>query len=170
MDVVSQAILDVALSNQAPTIALNIVHPKPSRWSTIVRSVADALHHTGVTREVVPLLPFHEWLGLLEQRSEGADADDMAEIVSIQNYLYYICEVADTFTQPAIKLLDFFRGMASADERVRQLGCNDMEVGLATLSTIKSQATSKAIAEVKPLGAGDAQLWVKYWASRGFFD
>ncbi|KAF7985842.1 hypothetical protein HWV62_526 [Athelia sp. TMB] len=151
VDVVSQAILDIALSNQAPTIALNIVHPKPSRWSDLVRSVADALHHMGITKEAVPLIPFREWLGLLEKRSAGADAVDMAEI-------------------PAIKLLDFFRGMASADERVRQLGCNEMEVGLATLCTLKSQAASKAMADVKPLGAGDAQLWVKYWVSRRFFN
>ena len=82
MNVVSQAILDVALSSQVPTIALNIVHPRPSQWSTIIRAIGDALHHAGVTQEIIPLIPFSEWLGRLEQRSEGADADDMAKIVS----------------------------------------------------------------------------------------
>ncbi|KAF7965726.1 hypothetical protein HWV62_42156 [Athelia sp. TMB] len=151
MDVVSQAVLDVALSSQVPTIALNIVHPRPSQWSTIIRTIGDALHHAGVTQEVVPLIPFGEWLGRLEKRSEGADADDMAKM-------------------PAIKLLDFFRGMASMDKSVRQTGRTDMEVGLATLSTAKSQAFSKAMADVKPITADDARLWVNYWLSKGFYN
>lgn len=82
MNVVSQAILDVALSKQSPSIALNIVHPRPSQWSTIITSVAGALHRAGVADHRLPLVPFKEWFDLLEQRSKGADADEMANIVS----------------------------------------------------------------------------------------
>lgn len=170
MHVVSQAILDVALSNQVPTIALNIVHPRPSHWSTIIRSIGDALHHAGATKKVVPLIPFSEWLDRLEQRSEGADANDMAKIVSFRNDHFHGCELAHPSSKPAIKLLDFFRSMASMDEGVRQTGRTDMEVGLATLSTSKSQAACKAIAEVKSICADDAQLWVNYWMSKDFFN
>ena len=85
MDIVSQAILDVMFSSQAPTIALNIVHPRPSQWSSIIQSVADALHRAGVVQENVPLIPFGEWFERLEQRSKGADADEMANIVSLSD-------------------------------------------------------------------------------------
>ncbi|KAF7973245.1 hypothetical protein HWV62_15753 [Athelia sp. TMB] len=151
VDVVSQAVLDVALSEQAPTLVLNIVHPRPSQWTTIIEAIGHALHRAGVTEMAVPLIPFGEWLGELEQRAVGADADAMARI-------------------PAIKLLDFFRGMAEMDTGVRRSGRTDMEVGLAALSTAKAQAASRAIAEVEPIGADYAQLWVDYWASKGFFN
>ncbi|KZP21519.1 acetyl-CoA synthetase-like protein [Athelia psychrophila] len=151
MDVVAQAVLDVALSEQPPSIALNIVHPRPSQWSTVITSVANALHRAGVADHHLPLVPFKEWFARLEQRSKGADADEMAKI-------------------PAIKLLEFFRGMSAADEAMRTSGRTDREGGMASLSTSKSQAASKSMAEVQPVGVEDAQRWVDYWTSKGFFD
>ncbi|KZP13551.1 hypothetical protein FIBSPDRAFT_960466 [Athelia psychrophila] len=122
-DVVSQAILDVALSKQSPGIALNIVHPRPSRWSTIVTSVADALHRAGVAGHCLPLAPFTEWLARLEQRATGVDADAMAKL-------------------PTLKLLAFFRGVSAADEAAPKFGRTDREVGMVSLSTAKSQVSS----------------------------
>ncbi|KZP21530.1 hypothetical protein FIBSPDRAFT_1044071 [Athelia psychrophila] len=151
MDVVAQAVLDVALSEQPPSIALNIVHPRPSQWSTVITSVANALYRAGVADHHLPLVPFKEWFARLEQRSKGADADEMAKI-------------------PAIKLLEFFRGMSAADEAMRTSGRTDREGGMASLSTSKSQAASKSMAEVQPVGVEDAQRWVDYWTSKGFFD
>ncbi|KZP28667.1 putative aminoadipate reductase [Athelia psychrophila] len=151
MDVVSQAILDVALSKQSPSIVLNIVHPRPSQWSTIITSVANALHRAGVAEHCLPLIPFKEWFERLEQRSKGANADEMAKI-------------------PAIKLMEFFRGMSIADEAMRQSGQTDREGGMSSLSTSKSQASSKTMAKVQPIGVEDAQHWVHYWISKGFFD
>lgn len=82
MDVVSQAITDVALAELPPTIALNIVHPRPSSWSTIIGFIADALFHAGINPERLPVLPFTEWFGQLEQRADHANIEDMANIVS----------------------------------------------------------------------------------------
>ncbi|KZP17473.1 putative aminoadipate reductase [Athelia psychrophila] len=151
MDVVSQAILDVALSTQSPSIALNIVHPRPSQWSTIITSVANALHRARVADHCLPLVPFKEWFERLERRSKGADADEMEKI-------------------PAIKLLEFFRGISAADEAMRKSGRTDHEGGMASLSTSKSQSASKTMAEVQPIGVDDSQRWVDYWISKGFFD
>ncbi|KZP17631.1 putative aminoadipate reductase [Athelia psychrophila] len=100
MDVVSQAILDVAFSKQPPSITLNIVHPRPSQWSTIITSVSSAMNRAGITRGRLPLVSFKEWFGRLEERSKYADADEMAK-------------------NPAIKILEFFRGIAAADEVMR---------------------------------------------------
>ncbi|KZP22007.1 NAD(P)-binding protein [Athelia psychrophila] len=151
MDVVSQAILDVALSKEAPSIALNIVHPRPSQWSAVITSVASAMQRAGLTRRRLPLVPFKEWFARLEQRSKGAYAGEMADI-------------------PALKLLEFFRGMAAADVVMRTSGRTDLEGGMASLATSKAQAASQTIAEVQPIGAEDAQRWVDYWISKGFFD
>ncbi|KZP04184.1 hypothetical protein FIBSPDRAFT_767849, partial [Athelia psychrophila] len=99
----------------------------------------------------LPLVPFKEWFERLERRSKGADADEMAKI-------------------PAIKLLEFFRGMSAADEAMRKSGRTDHEGGMASLSTSKSQSASKTMAEVQPIGVDDSQRWVDYWISKGFFD
>ncbi|KZP04710.1 NAD(P)-binding protein, partial [Athelia psychrophila] len=128
MDVVAQAVLDVALSEQPPSIALNIVHPRPSQWSTVITSVANALYRAGVADHHLPLVPFTEWFARLEQRSKAAD------------------------------------------EAMRTSGRTDREGGMASLSTSKSQAASKSMAEVQPVGVEDAQRWVDYWTSKGFFD
>ncbi|KZP16286.1 putative aminoadipate reductase [Athelia psychrophila] len=151
MDVVSRAIMDVALSKEAPSIALNIIHPKPSQWSTVITSVASAMQRAGITRRRLPLVPFSEWFERLEQRSKNADANEIAKI-------------------PAIKLLEFFRGMAAADEVMRKYGRTDLEAGVASLSTFKSQAASQTMAEVQPMGVEDSQRWVDYWISKGFFN
>ncbi|KZP19774.1 hypothetical protein FIBSPDRAFT_862474 [Athelia psychrophila] len=39
-----QTILDVAMAEESPSIAMNIVHPRPSSWFAIVGSISNALH------------------------------------------------------------------------------------------------------------------------------
>lgn len=77
---------------------------------------------------------------------------------------------AHRLLQPALKLLELFRGMAAADAAMRASGRTDLEGGMAALATSKAQAASRTMAAVQPLGAEDAQRWVDYWISQGFFD
>lgn len=60
--------------------------------------------------------------------------------------------------------------MSAADEAMRKSGRTDREGGMASLSTSKSQAASETMAAVQPIGVEDAQRWVDYWVSKGFFD
>lgn len=59
--------------------------------------------------------------------------------------------------------------MAAADEAMRQSGRTDVEGGMASLATTKAQAASATMGAVQPIDAEDAQLWVDYWVSKGFF-
>ncbi|KAF7980198.1 hypothetical protein HWV62_39287 [Athelia sp. TMB] len=150
MHTVSQAILDVAFAEERPPMALNIVHPRPSSWSYIVQSISDALQHEGVIEEPLPLVPFTEWFDRLEQRSKGADEQEMSRV-------------------PAIKLLEWFRGLSSADALLRQSDCKNIEAGgLVTLSTTKSQMAGSTMAMVRAIGAEDASRWVTYWLFKRF--
>ncbi|KZP19755.1 hypothetical protein FIBSPDRAFT_743463, partial [Athelia psychrophila] len=149
MDVVSQVILDVALAAQSPSIAMNIVHPRPSSWSAIVGSISDALHTSGITAERLAILPFAEWFEQLERRARGANAEEMAKI-------------------PSVKILEFFRSMATADAAARESGRADSEGGITSCITHKSLAASPTMAEVQPIDQGDAQRWVNYWISKGY--
>ncbi|KAF7968306.1 hypothetical protein HWV62_2396 [Athelia sp. TMB] len=147
---VSQVIIDVTFAKESPISALNLVHPKPTSWSTILKYLSDALYHTGVTSHALPLVPFLEWFGRLEQRSKDADEQSMTDI-------------------PAIKILEFFRGSSSADAAIRQTNDSNLEAaGLTTLSTIKCQGASNAMKEAPAIDAEDAERWVRYWISRGF--
>jgi hypothetical protein len=80
---VSNAILDVAFSDEQSLTALNIVHPRPVEWSTVMRDVREALLAAKVNSEILPLVPFEEWLKQLEGRAEIADVHDISSIVSI---------------------------------------------------------------------------------------
>lgn len=82
MHAVSQAILDVAFSAQSPTIALNIVHPRPVQWSEIMHSISDALLEAKILSQRLALVPFSEWFDRLETRSREAGGQDLNSIVS----------------------------------------------------------------------------------------
>jgi hypothetical protein len=171
MHAVSKAILDVAFSDEQLPIALNIVHPRPVEWSTAIRDVRDALLEAKVNCEALPLVPFGDWFEQLEGRAKIADGHDISSIVCIycQINLTYVLTVSDS--QPAIKLLSFFRMISSADATIRKSGRSDVEGGgLATFSTAKSQAASPTLNNLQQIGTDDAQRWVGYWSGKGFFE
>ncbi|KAJ3505840.1 hypothetical protein NLJ89_g7204 [Agrocybe chaxingu] len=150
-DTVSQTILDVA-SSATHHSALNIVHPKPVSWNHIVGAVNDVLVDEGVISEKLPILDMQTWFSLLETKAHQADAEENFHDI------------------PAIKLLEFFRGVAQADASLQQEGDTNVEsCGLTPLSTTKAQEVSSTMREVSSLGRGDAELWVKYWKNAGLF-
>ncbi|KZP19768.1 NAD(P)-binding protein [Athelia psychrophila] len=149
MDVVSQTILDVAMAEESPSIAMNIVHPRPSSWLAIVGSISDALHIAGITPVRLAITPFTEWFDLLEQRARPASIEEIAKI-------------------PSVKILEFFRGMTIADTAARKSGRAGSEGGNAYFATHKSQAASPAMAQAQPIDQNDAQRWVNYWISKGY--
>ncbi|KAG1854078.1 male sterility protein-domain-containing protein, partial [Suillus tomentosus] len=63
---VSNVILDVAFAEEEPPIAMNLVHPRPTAWKTLMQPIADALVERKVTTYLLPLVPFSEWLEKLE--------------------------------------------------------------------------------------------------------
>ncbi|KAJ7486758.1 putative aminoadipate reductase [Mycena latifolia] len=86
-EAVARAIVDAALSAESP-FAINLVHPRPVPWDTLMSSMARIARR--------PLIPFPDWVRQLQARSLRATAEDLDNI-------------------PAIKLLEFFSGaMAGA--------------------------------------------------------
>jgi hypothetical protein len=73
--------------------------------------------------------------------------------------------------KPSIKLLEFFRAIATADDAIVRSGKTDVESGgLAKFATAKAQSVSPTMKELAPIGALDVELWVSYWSSVGLFD
>ncbi|KDR79170.1 hypothetical protein GALMADRAFT_1363110 [Galerina marginata CBS 339.88] len=145
MDAVAQTILDVAWSADPSPAALNVVHPQPVSWDTVISSISEALVQEGVTPTKLPVVDFKTWFAQLETYSSNPSEEVLREI-------------------PAIKLLDFFRGTVQMDEAIRQQGVEDVELGgLASFSTEKAKAVSQTMKTLPPIAQSDALMWVRYW-------
>ncbi|KAJ7085159.1 putative nonribosomal peptide synthetase [Mycena belliarum] len=91
-EAVTRTIVDAALSATRPPPALNLVHPRPVSWDSLMAGMAGLAQRN--------LVPFEDWVQLLATRATRATAQDMENI-------------------PGIKLLDFFTAMATARESTR---------------------------------------------------
>ncbi|KIM43694.1 hypothetical protein M413DRAFT_443603 [Hebeloma cylindrosporum] len=147
---VSQTILDVAWSTESPA-ALNVVHPRPVAWNSVISSINEAIVQEGVAPTLLPVVDFQTWFFKLEDRAKDPSPETLTSI-------------------PAVKLLDFFRGTVEMDAVLRQQAKKGTETGgLAMFSTSKVQSISETMKTLPSLGPADAQAWVKYWKNAGFF-
>ncbi|OAX30945.1 hypothetical protein K503DRAFT_870821 [Rhizopogon vinicolor AM-OR11-026] len=148
---VSNAILDVAFAEQEPPIAVNLVHPRPIAWKTLMQPIADTIVERKITSNPLPLVPFSEWFVKLESSAKGASEDTMKRI-------------------PAIKLLDFMRFITRSDIAMRASWEMTLEAGSFTpFSTAVAQRVSPTVKDLEPLSSADAERWVEYWSAVGMF-
>jgi thioester reductase-like protein len=168
-EAVSGAILDVAFGEEQPERALNVVHPRPITWSTMIEAAADELVHQQITGDRLPVVTMSDWYTKLAEAAVDADEGQIKRIVSLWLLLSlsYLIEPS----QPALKLLDFFRHQAQADVTVRAAGAIHGEAsGLTALSLTKVQQASRTMRELEPLKGADVGRWVGYWKSKGLFN
>ncbi|KAJ3918426.1 acetyl-CoA synthetase-like protein [Lentinula edodes] len=149
MDAVADAIVDVGLSSPGSLpFAVNLVHPNPVPWSQMILNVQMAvIKSKQLKADALPVVPFHTWFEALQAVVDTPGIETEA---------------------PAVKIIDFLRDMARADERIGLHQSEHMEaVGLAPLVTTNIQRISPKIATLSPLGKYDAELWVRYWVISG---
>jgi hypothetical protein len=168
-DAVCQAILDVAFAPATPESALNLVHPRPVSWEKIMGAMSQSLETLGV-HDRLTLVDLQTWFAKLTEASRGADDATLRRIV--RGSLASTRTMLTHTFQPAIKLLDFFGGMASADQALRATtdSSHAEAGGLTMLATERAQAASEALRTLPSLGQADVERWVAYWKSKKFFD
>ncbi|KAF9044199.1 putative aminoadipate reductase [Panaeolus papilionaceus] len=150
MHAVSRGILDVALS-PAVTSAYNFVHPRPVEWNILFKYVNNSLVRQGVVNDALSLASYEVWLSQLEMRVSKATTELIDQI-------------------PAIKLIDFFRGLKlSLDTAPAMKGVREATGG-PMFSTKAAQKISEEIACLTPPSEHDAMLWIGYWQSTGFIE
>lgn len=81
MDAVSQAIIEVAHSAHSAA-ALNIVHPRPISWASIISSINDALVQEGVLRSPLPVVDMQSWVSKLKAHAANSSSEILSDIVS----------------------------------------------------------------------------------------
>ena len=84
MDAVSQAILEVCQSADSPQ-ALNIVHPRPITWASIISSINEALVQEGVLQSSLPIVDMQTWVDQLKEQAKTPDMEILSNIVSPQS-------------------------------------------------------------------------------------
>ncbi|KAG5652628.1 putative NRPS-like protein biosynthetic cluster [Sphagnurus paluster] len=148
VDGVAGGILDIALGDKAPPPMLNLVHPRPVEWSNVIAGIKTAIKEVlGRNLEVVP---FGDWVSALEAHADTATAETMDSI-------------------PALKLLDFFRGVSRGNDSLINPGAPSSEIGgLASFVTDTTLEISGVIRSLPQLGDAAAGLWVRYWYEVGF--
>lgn len=118
---------------------LHLAHPRPVSWSTIIKPLARALS--------LPLVPYTEWVLKLEESLGGSAHDDARD------------EVERMKVNPALRILDFFRGGMLAGDASREA------MGMPELSLERAVEEAEALGEraLPQLGEKDALSWLAYW-------
>jgi len=151
MDAVSNCILELVFQNERLPPVLNVVHPRPTDWNTVIKLIGDALVSQNKLDSPLAFVPFQHWFSVLEAHANQGNENELKI--------------------PAVKLLDFFRHMSSGDSKVMSDGRMDVEAGgLTNFSTTKTQDISKAMKDLRPLISEDIERWMTYWDATGLFN
>lgn len=89
MDIVAKSMLDIAFSKGQPPVAVNLVHPQPSPWTTIIEAVKDSLtREKSLSPDALSLVPFSEWFSRLEAISKSANEKVLENTVCSSSFRY----------------------------------------------------------------------------------
>ncbi|KAF9064552.1 hypothetical protein BDP27DRAFT_1405295 [Rhodocollybia butyracea] len=127
INAIAKAILDVGFAEEDPPLAINLVHPHPVPWSSLMGSIRNALIIAKqLPSDALKMVPFPEWLQDLEQASANATFQTLVEM-------------------PAAKITEFLRTVSESNDL-------EGEVGGATLATDHIQRISQQMRELGLLG------------------
>ncbi|KAJ3780134.1 hypothetical protein GGU10DRAFT_391349 [Lentinula aff. detonsa] len=151
LDAVAEAILDVAFVKESPPLTINLVHPYPTTWNSIMEAIRESLtQNKGLSSDALQLVPFNEWYAALRE----ADARGPAERVASE--------------MPATKIPEFIDSLVESDKHaIEAVNPNVEAIGMTALDTSNIQRISQRIRDLEPIGMKDAALWVKYWLQHG---
>ncbi|KAH7912704.1 acetyl-CoA synthetase-like protein [Hygrophoropsis aurantiaca] len=149
---VADIIIDAAFAKDKLPATINIIHPRPVAWSTMMGQVrAEFVRMKGLDEHALRMVSFEDWLSELDKRIHTATKQDLDRI-------------------PALKLIEYFRKLARSNIEIRASGLMNVEVGgLAAFATDKAQSISPSMRELSPISKGEAEKWVRYWIDSGGF-
>ncbi|KAJ3731317.1 putative aminoadipate reductase [Lentinula guzmanii] len=159
LDAIAEGILDVTFAKEDIPIAINLVHPHPVSWTSIMQVIREYLISAKqLPLDAIPLVPFRDWMQVL--------SDKAAVIETVANNVAAGEEKITLKELPAAKIIDFMRAMAKSSELERTWEDSEA-LGVSTFSTENIQRLSKRMATLEPIGRSEAKLWVNYWMQCG---
>ncbi|KAH8110862.1 acetyl-CoA synthetase-like protein [Phellopilus nigrolimitatus] len=132
----------------AHDFTVNLVHPRPVPWSTVISAFSDVLS--------LPRVPYSTWLSALEaaQNELYSGGTPSAEAVSEAHG-----------NNPALRLYGFFRAAEGTMTRVSE---KTVEALGTALRFERAEAASTTLREVPQLGQVNVKTWVENWRASGF--
>ncbi|GJF00095.1 acetyl-CoA synthetase-like protein [Phanerochaete sordida] len=147
LDAIGAAYVDWVLAPDELPPLVNVVHPRPTTWDVVLRGLRAELG------ERVRAVPVQEWAAQLEAHAKNPSAEDLVEM-------------------PALKLIDFFRGLAGAAGPGAGAGDastaapeGPLDLTFETAALLQSSAAMRAI---QPMVEDNARAWVRFWKAKGF--
>ncbi|THH28009.1 hypothetical protein EUX98_g6169 [Antrodiella citrinella] len=143
VDATARAIID---ARNSPHPILNLVHPRPVSWSSLLTPASQILR--------LPLVPFADWLDRLRESSPGASHHDSADDTD---------EEAMKANNPGAQLIPFYSFAEKA-------GPGEEVMGLPTLEVKRMVQVAPSLGEDKlgTLSEADVERWIGYWKKVGF--
>ncbi|RDB24956.1 Non-reducing polyketide synthase azaA [Hypsizygus marmoreus] len=140
LDIAAKCTVDIVLSDSLLPPALNISHPRPSKWDILEKAVP------------VPKVTFSQWVSMLESRAAQASPDELQRSPAFK--------LLSGFQKLAV---DNNAVIAAGRQDI------DQYPG-PLLSTEKAQAVSQTLRELQRLSPREGRRWVEYWMTAGFID
>ena len=81
MNKTAPVVLDAVFSTNSPPAVLNVVHPRPVTWHTMMSNLAASLSDATSSRKF-KLVPFLDWIAQLEKLSLTLSVEEAKDIVS----------------------------------------------------------------------------------------
>ena len=69
-------------NRRLPTV-LNVVHPRPTEWNTIIKLIGDALVLQKKLDSPLGLVSFQEWFSILESHAKSSNPAEEGKIVCV---------------------------------------------------------------------------------------
>ncbi|KAJ3537775.1 hypothetical protein NM688_g6625 [Phlebia brevispora] len=147
VNIVASSIKDLILTQAELPRLVNVVHPRPTPWSSLMENINKYLC---LPEGPLPCISLPDWVTRLERLSESVSTEEFDRV-------------------PAIKLLDFFRTLAAVGQS-RIPSANIEAGGTPPFSTIKLQCFSSTVRDLEPLDEEYPRLWIDFWASKNFIN
>ena len=170
MDSVAKSVVDLVFHADRLPPAINIVHSDPVNWNAVIQDVADAMVQELHPSVPLRLVSFQEWVSLLEKY--GSSLDEASQVKIVSRFSRGIITLLMFLIQPAIKLRNFFEGLAQADVAgFNGLNPQRAEAGGGSRFAIaQAEAASPTRRGLQPLSKQDVERWVAYWKGVGLFE
>lgn len=124
---------------------VNLVHPRPVTWSSVMTLFSKYLN--------LPVVPFSEWMSDLKAAHKELDAK-ATNPAAVKKLLD---------TNPALRLMSFFE---TGEQRSGEPFTESM--GIVRLDCSKAVAASKTLSTCGQVGEESVRRWVSHWKETGF--
>ena len=89
MDAVSNCIVELIFQNKRLPPVLNVVHPRPTDWNTVIKLIGDALVLRKKLDSPLDLISFQEWFYILEAHAKAANQENENELRIVRLIFFF---------------------------------------------------------------------------------